>query len=152
MPRVATTGLHKGSTRGSARSNGSAFDLSSEAVSIGLARALTRGRRLWGALAFDLDVSEEDVEAEVVDTLERAGDQKRGAEGTAERGAGKQGGRRYGLRSGPEPPKRARCRMNCRSKAPDRNPTTRWKTYFSLPANAGKGMEPGGRSRGRPDA
>ena len=62
-------GLHKGSTRGSARSNGSAFDLSSEAVSIGLARALTRGRRLWGALAFDLDVSEEDVQADVVDAF-----------------------------------------------------------------------------------
>jgi hypothetical protein len=32
--------------------------------------------------------------------------------------------------------------MNCRSQAPERNPTTRWKTSFSIPANAGKGMEP----------
>src|SRR5438876_8882175 len=50
--------------------------------------SLACGRRFRSPLAFDLDVPEEHVQAEVVDAFQRAGDQERGAEGAAEGGAG----------------------------------------------------------------
>src|SRR2546428_5740506 len=50
--------------------------------------SLACGRRFRSPLAFDLDVPEEHVQAEVVDAFQRAGDQERGAKGAAEGGAG----------------------------------------------------------------
>src|SRR2546425_625719 len=63
-------------------------------------RSLACGRRFRSPLAFDPDVPEEDVQADVVNALERARDQERGAEGAAECGAGEQGRDRPGQVAG----------------------------------------------------
>src|SRR5439155_11152364 len=64
------------------------------------ARALIRAHRLSRALALDLNAPEEQVEPDVVDALECAGDEERGAEGAAEGGAGDERGYRSGQVAG----------------------------------------------------